>query len=230
MGMIERGGMAEVYQARKPTDTRMYAIMHAPPARQGGAVCRHVRARGRLAVRFEHVNIVRTFELGRTDGRYFISMEYIGGKDPRRSRAAARSRAGESGAARLLHRRQDARRAPLRPHAFVDSDGKALAIVNRDVSPSNVRIGYDGEVKLLDFGIAQAMVQFTKRDRHPQGQVQLHVAGADPRHAGGRPHRHLLHRHHPPRDAHHGEAVPRRHRVPAHGAGAQRRGLTAEQV
>jgi serine/threonine protein kinase len=46
-------------------------------------------------------------------------------------------------------------------HTFVDSDGKPLAIVNRDVSPSNVRIGYDGEVKLLDFGIAQAMVQFT---------------------------------------------------------------------
>ena len=46
-------------------------------------------------------------------------------------------------------------------HTRTDAEGRPLNIVNRDVSPSNVRVSYDGEVKLLDFGIAQAMLKFT---------------------------------------------------------------------
>jgi serine/threonine protein kinase len=46
-------------------------------------------------------------------------------------------------------------------HTLVDGDGRPLNIVNRDVSPSNVRLSYDGDVKLLDFGIAQALMKFT---------------------------------------------------------------------
>jgi serine/threonine protein kinase len=46
-------------------------------------------------------------------------------------------------------------------HTLPGSDGRPLSIVNRDVSPSNVRLSYDGEVKLLDFGIAQALMKFT---------------------------------------------------------------------
>ena len=46
-------------------------------------------------------------------------------------------------------------------HTLVDNDGRPLNIVNRDVSPSNVRLSYDGDVKLLDFGIAQALMKFT---------------------------------------------------------------------
>jgi serine/threonine protein kinase len=46
-------------------------------------------------------------------------------------------------------------------HRLCDQDGRPLNIVNRDVSPSNVRLSYDGDVKLLDFGIAQALMKFT---------------------------------------------------------------------
>jgi serine/threonine protein kinase len=46
-------------------------------------------------------------------------------------------------------------------HTLVDHGGRPLNIVNRDVSPSNVRMSYDGDVKLLDFGIAQALMKFT---------------------------------------------------------------------
>ncbi len=46
-------------------------------------------------------------------------------------------------------------------HELTDANGRALNLVNRDVSPSNVRLSYDGEVKMLDFGIAQALMQFT---------------------------------------------------------------------
>jgi len=46
-------------------------------------------------------------------------------------------------------------------HTLADAAGRLLNIVNRDVSPSNVRLSYDGDVKLLDFGIAQALMKFT---------------------------------------------------------------------
>jgi serine/threonine protein kinase len=162
MGLIARGGMAEVYRSRSRTSSRLYAIKCMRPqlAKEARFVEMFVRE-GKLAVLLENDNIVRTYEIGRTEGRYFIAMEYIGGKD----------------LTQVLRRCQEQNaRIPV-PHAcFIaakmseglhyahtlsDSDGRPLAIVNRDVSPSNVRIGYDGAVKLLDFGIAQAMVKFT---------------------------------------------------------------------
>jgi serine/threonine protein kinase len=88
-------------------------------------------------------------------------MEYIGGKD----------------LTQILRRCQETNQRIPVPHAVyiaqkmceglhyahtrADIDGRPLNIVNRDVSPSNVRLSYDGEVKLIDFGIAQAMVKFT---------------------------------------------------------------------
>jgi serine/threonine protein kinase len=163
MGLIARGGMAEVYRARsRATGPRILAIKCMRPqlAKETRFVEMFVRE-GKLAVLLEHENIVRTYEIGRVDGRYFIVMEYIGGKD----------------LTQILRRCQETNtRIPV-PHAcyiaakmceglhyahnHTDGDGRPLNIVNRDVSPSNVRIGYDGEVKLLDFGIAQAMLKFT---------------------------------------------------------------------
>ena len=116
---------------------------------------------GKLAVLLDNDSIVRTFEIGRIEGRYFIAMEYIGGKD----------------LTQILRRCQESNQRIPVPHAcFIaarmcdglhyahtrtDAEGRPLNIVNRDVSPSNVRVSYDGEVKLLDFGIAQAMLKFT---------------------------------------------------------------------
>src|SRR5204862_3462946 len=88
----------------------------------------------------------------------FIAMEYIGGKD----------------LTQILRRCQESNQRIPVPHACsiavkmseglhyahtrTDTEGRPLNIVNRDVSPSNVRISYDGDVKLLDFGIVQGRV------------------------------------------------------------------------
>jgi serine/threonine protein kinase len=105
--------------------------------------------------------IVETLELGQHDGRHYITMEYIGGRD----------------LTQVLRRCQETQQRIPVPHAvyiaariaeglhfahtLIGPDGRPLNIVNRDVSPSNVRLSYDGDVKLLDFGIAQALVKFT---------------------------------------------------------------------
>jgi serine/threonine protein kinase len=162
-GLIARGGMAEVYRARRADGSGgMLAIKVMRPqlAREARFVDMFIRE-GRLAVLLDCDAIVRTWEVGEVEGRYFIAMEYIGGKD----------------LTQVLRRCQETgQRLPV-PHAIAiaasicegldfahrraDAEGRPLNIVNRDVSPSNVRLAYDGRVKLLDFGIAQAMLKFT---------------------------------------------------------------------
>ncbi|HEY7956594.1 MAG: serine/threonine protein kinase [Polyangia bacterium] len=171
LGMIARGGMAEVYRAKLRQTAmpagggepeRMLAIKCMRPqlAKEARFVEMFIRE-GKLAVLLDATSIVRTFEIGRIEGRYFIAMEYIGGKD----------------LTQILRRCQESNQRIPVPHACYiaakmseglhyahtrsDAEGRPLNIVNRDVSPSNVRVSYDGEVKLLDFGIAQAMLKFT---------------------------------------------------------------------
>ncbi len=165
LGLIARGGMAEVYRARprnEPTSEQLLAIKVMRPqlAREARFVNMFNRE-GQLAMLLAHDSIVRTIEIGRIEGRHYIAMDYIGGRD----------------LTQLLRRCQETNKRIPVPHAvyiaariaeglhFAHSirgaDGRPLNIVNRDVSPSNVRLSYDGEVKLLDFGIAQALMKFT---------------------------------------------------------------------
>ncbi|ACY17982.1 serine/threonine protein kinase [Haliangium ochraceum] len=164
LGLIARGGMAEVYRARlRDTDApQLMAIKVMRPqlAREPRFVDMFNRE-GQLAMMLKNQSIVYTSEVGRIDGRHYIAMEYIPGRD----------------LTQCLRRCQEAsQRFPI-PHAVYiaariaegldfahnlnGSDGRPLNIVNRDVSPSNVRLSYDGEVKMLDFGIAQALMKFT---------------------------------------------------------------------
>ena len=163
LGLIARGGMAEVYRARPQTGPRrLYAVKVMRPqlAREARFIDMFHRE-GKLAMVLKNRCIVETIEVGQHEGRHFITMEYIGGRDL----TAVLRRCQESGqripvphavyiAARIAEGLHFA-------HTLADEDGRPLNIVNRDVSPSNVRLSYDGDVKLLDFGIAQALMKFT---------------------------------------------------------------------
>src|SRR3954467_8317335 len=163
LGLIARGGMAEVYRAKLQVGPRRLLaikVMRPQLAREARFVDMFHRE-GKLALLLQNRCIVETLELGNHDGRHFIAMEYIGGRD----------------LTQVLRRCQETQQRIPVPHAvyiaariaeglhfaptLVGPDGRPLNIVNRDVSPSNVRLSYDGDVKLLDFGIAQALVKFT---------------------------------------------------------------------
>ena len=164
LGLIARGGMAEVYRAKAQVGSRRLLavkVMRPQLAREARFVDMFHRE-GKLAMMLSNNRcIVETIELGQHDGRHFITMEYIGGRD----------------LTQVLRRCQETQQRIPVPHAVYIAariaeglhfahtlggpDGRALNIVNRDVSPSNVRLSYDGDVKLLDFGIAQALMKFT---------------------------------------------------------------------
>jgi serine/threonine-protein kinase len=105
----------------------------------------------KLAATLHHQNIVQVFDIGEADGEYFIAMEYLHGDDVRRMLSVI--------AKKKAH-------VPLQHTLAITSAAAAglhyaheRKIVHRDVSPSNVLVGYDGAVKLVDFGIAKAMRQ-----------------------------------------------------------------------
>jgi len=110
----------------------------------------------RLAASLNHQNVAQVFEVGEDVGIHYLAMEYVHGQDLRAVLAKAGSQGTRiplelaltvvAGAAAGLNHAHE-RRGP---------DGTPLGIVHRDVSPSNIMIGYDGAVKLLDFGIAKA--------------------------------------------------------------------------
>jgi serine/threonine protein kinase len=164
LGLIARGGMAEVYRARSRAagTKRLLAVKVMRPqlAREARFIDMFHRE-GKLAMVLKNRCIVETVEIGEADLRHYIAMEYIGGRD----------------LTQVLRRCQELQQRIPVPHAvyiaariaeglhfahtLAGPDGRPLSIVNRDVSPSNVRLSYDGDVKILDFGIAQALMKFT---------------------------------------------------------------------
>jgi serine/threonine-protein kinase len=108
----------------------------------------------RLSARLNHPNIVQTFEIGEGEGRPFIAMEYLEGQPMR----VVQRRLGRTGLPLEEEIRviAETARGLHHAHELRGLQREFLGVVHRDVSPQNVFLTYDGQVKLLDFGIAKA--------------------------------------------------------------------------
>ena len=111
----------------------------------------------RLAARLNHSNVVQTNEVGQDGERYFISMEYLEGQPL--NRVIHRLGRGAGLPLSLLLRVVSEALAGLHhAHELTDYDGAPLAVVHRDITPHNIFVTYDGQVKIVDFGIAKARI------------------------------------------------------------------------
>jgi eukaryotic-like serine/threonine-protein kinase len=108
----------------------------------------------RLSARLVHPNIVHTYEVGEHDGRYFIAMEYLDGQSYGTVQKRSRKNSGIPIHEELRIISETARGLQY-SHQLKGYGDELLGVVHRDVSPQNVFITYDGQVKLLDFGIAK---------------------------------------------------------------------------
>ncbi|MDB4987446.1 MAG: protein kinase [Myxococcaceae bacterium] len=107
----------------------------------------------RLATRLQHPNIVHTYEVGEIDGNYFLAMEYLDGQMYRVVQArASDARLPLADELRIL---SETARGLHYAHELKDFRGVPLGVVHRDISPQNVFVTYEGQVKLIDFGIAK---------------------------------------------------------------------------
>ncbi|RKH33146.1 PEGA domain-containing protein [Corallococcus sicarius] len=111
----------------------------------------------RVAAGLTHGNIAQIFDFGEVDGQYFIAMELVHGQPLSKVlRRASRAGVGFLPQPLALHIASKLCEGLDYAHRHVGEDGQTLGLVHRDVSPDNVLISYEGEVKVIDFGIAKA--------------------------------------------------------------------------
>jgi phosphate binding protein len=110
----------------------------------------------RLAARLNHPNIAQIFDLGEDRGTHYIVMEYVAGDDVRRVGKAAHTSGHPLPLGVTLRIIADAAAGLDYAHKAKDAQGKPLGLVHRDISPQNILVGFDGGVKLIDFGVAKA--------------------------------------------------------------------------
>ena len=109
----------------------------------------------RLAALLDHPNVVRAFDYGEVDGELFLALEYIEGQTLSHVLRALNDKGAKLPASLAAHVLADVCEGLHAAHELRDPNGQALSLVHRDVSPQNVMIGYDGHVRLLDFGVAK---------------------------------------------------------------------------
>ena len=131
-----------------------------------------------IASRLNHSNLVQVLDLGKSGDQYFLVLEFVDGwslEQVRRRAQQAKLKLPIPLALQIVG-------ALCRGLAYVhtrERNGQPLGIVHRDVTPQNVLLSQQGEVKLADFGIAKAVGRTREvRDRRHQGEVRVHVARA----------------------------------------------------
>lgn len=152
--------MAEIFLARAQAihgfEKQVVLKRILPQHAQSEDFIRMFLAEARLAATLHHPNIVQVYDIGEEGGTYFFTMEYIEGQDLRRLVRAARRKQTPIPLAHILHVIMGMAGGLHHAHEKVGTDGRPLGIVHRDVSPSNVLVTYEGDVKVVDFGIAKA--------------------------------------------------------------------------
>lgn len=164
LSRLGRGGMAETWKAElvgAAGVTRSVVIKRVLP----GFACipsfvEMFVNEARITATLSHGNIAQVLDFGQVDGEYFLAIEYVHG----RTLAALLERAREQGQWHLP--------VPLAcligievckglhyAHHRTDTHGAPLSIVHRDVSPDNVMVSFEGQVKLVDFGIAHSNLE-----------------------------------------------------------------------
>jgi serine/threonine-protein kinase len=154
---LGQGGMANVFLSVVPGHAGVYKLLVVKVLREELAEDADFLAmflnEARLAARLNHPNVVTTYEIGVDGGQHYLAMDYLDGQP---YSAVLRKTRGKIPLDIHLRVLADTLAGLDYAHTLADYDGTPLTVVHRDVSPQNVFIGYDGQVKVVDFGIAKA--------------------------------------------------------------------------
>ncbi|HEY5935924.1 MAG TPA: serine/threonine-protein kinase, partial [Kofleriaceae bacterium] len=112
----------------------------------------------KIAGRLTHPNIIQVLDVGEVQGALYLAMEYVHGKDLRNVIKKLQQNRIIMPLGEACHVVREVAQALHHAYWSMDMTGQQLAVVHRDVSPQNIILGYDGTVKLLDFGVAMSAV------------------------------------------------------------------------
>ena len=186
---IASGGMAELFRARRSGVEgfqKIVAIKKILPHIAGDEEFIKMFAdEAKLAAQLSHPNIVHIFDLGKIEaGGYFIAMEHVEGHDLRFILHLARETGLKMPVPLAVAVAAKVAAALDYAHRRRGDDGQDLHIVHRDVSPPNILVSTDGDIKLCDFGIAKAA---SKVSRTESGALKGKMPYMSPEQAWGKP-------------------------------------------
>ena len=158
---IASGGMAEIYLAKSigaENVSKFLAIKKIlPQFSQNYEFVEMFKEEAKIAIQLSHANIVPIFEFGEEARQFYLAMEYVEGRNLRQILNYFKKREAQLSIPMIVYIMKEAARGLDHAHRCVDgTTGAPLNIVHRDISPQNVMLSFEGEVKIVDFGIAKA--------------------------------------------------------------------------
>jgi len=154
------GGMAEIFKAKTygvGGFEKLLAIKRILPHHaQNQDFIRMLIDEAKIAVALNHVNIVQVYDLGKIDDDYFIAMEFVDGRDLRTVFRKCKQLNVPLAMENAVYIILEICKGLDYAHRKTDRAGVPLSVVHRDISPQNILISFEGEVKIVDFGIAKA--------------------------------------------------------------------------
>lgn len=184
---IAAGGMGEIFLAKMRGtggfEKRIIIKTILPHLAEEEEFITKFLDEGRLVVQLIHGNIVPVFDMGEEDGEHFLAMEYIPGRDLREVIKRLQLEGKTMPMELALFIISEVCKGLDYAHRKADDLGAPMELVHRDVSPSNILLSHEGEIKIIDFGIARAT---NKLSRTVSGRIQGKFCYMSPEQASGK--------------------------------------------
>jgi serine/threonine protein kinase len=185
---VARGGMAEVFKAKRSGVEGFEKVVAVkrilPHLSDNKEFLEMFVNEAKMVAGLTHPNIVQIFDLGKIESSYYIAMEFVDGRDLRTIQKRAAQREVPMPLSLCTYIVSRVCMALEYAHRKKDAEAQPLKIVHRDVSPQNILISFEGDVKLTDFGIAKAAAKASTTDR---GALRGKLLFMSPEQAWGRP-------------------------------------------
>ncbi|MDB4957203.1 MAG: serine/threonine protein kinase [Myxococcales bacterium] len=164
---LSRGGMGEIFLAKHGLAgfEKLAVIKKVLPhlAADQQFISRFVDE-AQVAIKLQHVNVAQVFEVGRVGDEYFLALEYVEGRDLRRTLGLLGQRKQRLPVDLALFIGRELANGLAYAHRRTSTDGASLNLVHCDISPPNVLVSFEGETKVIDFGIAKSAIRGTATD------------------------------------------------------------------
>ena len=163
---ISLGGMAEVFKAVEygvEGFERIVAVKRIlPHVAEDEQFIAMFKDEAHIAVQLTHSNIAQIYSLGSEQDNFYIALEYVAGRDVRTLFEHGRRSGAPMPMGQACYIVMQVCEGLDYAHNKRDKYGRSLNIIHRDVSPPNILVSYEGEVKLIDFGVAKAAGRVSK--------------------------------------------------------------------
>ena len=160
---MSRGGMGEIFLAKSGQLSGFEKICVIkkilPHLAADKDFTRRFIDEAQVAIKLSHANIAQVLEVGKIDDEYFLALEHVEGRDLRRALTRMIERRVRMPVELALWTMREVASGLAYAHRRADDDGRPLNLVHCDISPPNVLVSFEGEVRIIDFGIAKSALR-----------------------------------------------------------------------